>query len=690
MQFDYSKKRRMLAEQLETRALLATFGTPWPEPRSLSVSFPTDQAAIGAYRNTLREHLDSVTDRRLWQEATLRAFQTWSVHSNINIGLVPDRGDDFGAVGLSSNDPRFGEFRVGSFPQSNVLANALPYQTISGTWSGDVLINSEINYYLADLNSNGPISVLAPDEKGPAFELYSVLLHEAGNALGIADNNVPGSVMNGAYSGPNRQLKSVDIAKIRELYGARRDVFEPTGNSSRGTATRIPTPIGYSGQEPLLARGSLNTTGDVDFYQFTPLAGKEKVTVRLMASGISLVKAKLEVQDRAGRKIADVKTDSIFENNMQLEIGSLQNHSSLFVRVASNTSDVFGIGDYRIELDYRDPSLQPSIVPPPYDSDAIDDDEGPIDYLSVDKLFSEAGIVDRETNANDTLLTATQLETTPGFLSHTRYELQSSLATANDRDLWKFQAPAFASPTLQVTLDPVGLSNPELELFLLNTKGDRIASSVSRKPDGGLNLIVANPAPSETYVMFVRRTPGTPVQVGNYVATANFATNPATNMRKMHSANIGSQSDDLVRMTTYKTQLFRFDLIAQSANLDNAVQLSIHDERTGDLVANFAAAVGFAKTEFVWLGVGTYVVRTSVRNRLQAPTGSVRFSLNADTVSDDQGPRPINPAQPLPDWEITPITELPPIVGPIQPPFLPPWSSDFDFDIYLSYYYLFL
>lgn len=690
MKRHYFKKRRLLSEQLETRALLATFGTPWPEPRSLSVSFPTDQAAIGAYRNTLREHLDSVADRRLWQEATLQAFQTWSVHSNINIGLVPDRGDDFGSVGLSFNDPRFGEFRLGSFPQSNVLANALPYQSISGTWSGDVLINSELNYYLADLNSNGPFSVPAPNENGPAFELYSVLLHEAGNALGIADNNIAGSVMNGTYSGPNRQLKSVDIAKIRELYGARRDVFEPTGNSSRGTATRIPTPSGYSGQEPLLARGSLNTTGDVDFYQFTPLAGKEKVTVRLVASGISLVKAKIEVQDRLGRKIADVKADSIFENNMQLEIGSLQSYSSLFVRVASNTTDVFGVGDYRIELDYRDPSLQPSIAPLPHDSDAIDDGEDSVDYLSIDRLFSEAGIVDRETNSNDTILTATQLETTPGFLSRTRYELQSSLATASDRDLWKFQAPVFASPTLQVTLDPVGLSNPELELFILNSNGDRIASSVSRKTDGGLNLIVVNPVPSETYLMFVRRTAGSSVQVGNYVATANFATNPASALRNMHSASVAVQSDDIVRMTTYKTQLFRFDLIAQSANLNDAVQLSIHDDRTGDLIANFVAAVGVTKTEFVWLGAGTYVFRTSARNRFLAPTGPVRFSLNADTVSDDQGPRRIDPSQPLPEWEITPTTGVPQIVGPIQPPFIPPWSSDFDFDVYLSYYYLFL
>ncbi|XZE32549.1 hypothetical protein SH501x_003299 [Pirellulaceae bacterium SH501] len=34
--------------------------------------------------------------------------------------------------------------------------------------------------------------------------------------------------MNGNYSGPNRNLKSTDIAAIRSLYGARIDVFEPS------------------------------------------------------------------------------------------------------------------------------------------------------------------------------------------------------------------------------------------------------------------------------------------------------------------------------------------------------------------------------------------------------------------------------------------------------------------------------
>jgi hypothetical protein len=62
---------RIAAEVLECRAMPATFGVAWPDARNLSVSFPTDDASIGAYGNSLREVLDQVADRKVWQEPGL-------------------------------------------------------------------------------------------------------------------------------------------------------------------------------------------------------------------------------------------------------------------------------------------------------------------------------------------------------------------------------------------------------------------------------------------------------------------------------------------------------------------------------------------------------------------------------------------------------------------------------------------
>jgi Matrixin len=689
------KTTGLAVESLEDRRLMANFGTPWPDARSLAVSFPTDQAAVGAYRNGAREVLDQVTDRLQWQEAALRAFQTWAVQANINVGLVPDRGDDFGAVGLSTNDPRFGEFRIGAFPQVRTLANALPYQQIAGTWSGDVLLNTHTNFFLADLNSTSPIQVPSPNEKGPAVEMFSVLLHEAGNALGLADNSIAGAVMNGTYSGPNTRLKSSDITAIRSLYGTRRDIYETISNNSPGRATPILSPAGFNGSTPLSVNGSLNTMSDVDFYRIIPLPGKDKVSIRLWASGISLVKANLEVLDRFGNKLADVKADSIFENNLQLDIGSLQDHPSLVIRVARNTSDVFAIGDYRLDIDYRDSSLQPALKPPAHDADAEDEDDSVVDYVSVDELFDQFGLVDTEVNLNDTLVTATPLTTTTGFLEGSRYELTSALASTADRDLWSFQAPSVASPTLSISVDPVTSRIAPLDVILLNGTGDRIASKLTRKADGGLSLVVANPVAGERYVLLVRSPSGTTVAPGNYVATINFATDPASQLRTVYSGDVTSVAPNLSKLTTYKTQLFRFDLSSQSVSNDTGVQLSIQDARTGAIVASMASANGIARTEYIWLGAGEYILR-AIRRVRAANTATASFTLRADAISDDQGPLPLDPTQPrptpLPDWawEPLPPTDPPPIVPTVFPLPENPWSIDILLAAIDDYYRRFL
>ncbi len=689
-------RRRNTFERLEDRNLLANFGTAWPSPRSLSISFPTDDAAIGAYSNSAREVLDQVTDRKLWQEAALRAFQTWSVYGNFNVGLVPDRGDDFGTVGLTTNDPRFGEFRVGAFPQPGVLANALPYQQIAGTWSGDVLLNTQTNFFLADRFAPLPIQVPPPNEKGPAIELFSVLLHEAGNAIGLADNAVPGAVMNGNYSGPNVTLRASDIAAIRQLYGPRRDIYETTNNNSRALATRIRTPANFTGNRPLSVSGSLNSLGDVDFYRLQPLAGKDQVSIRLWASGISLLKAKLEVFDRFGNKLADMKADSVFENNLQLDISSLSDHPLLFIRVARNSNDVFGIGDYRLDIDYRALSRQPSIVPPSHDADADDDDDDErVDYVSVDALFGGVGLVDSESGANDTLVTATELETTIGFLANTRYELQSALSSATDRDLFAFQAPNFASSTMAISVDPVGTQNPELDVILLNASGDRVATQLTRKPDGGLNLVVGNSVANENYVLFVRAAGGSPVSQGNYVATIDFATEPADELRSVFTGAVSPTGENVSQFTTYKTQLLRFDLSAQSTSVNAGVQLNIFDARTGDIVSSFATASGEVRTAFVWLGAGEYYFVANSRSRAGTPLRAASFALFADVISDDQGPNPIDPTSPpppvLPDWDWESASPADPtIIDFVEPPLEDPWTSDFDYSFFEDFYQEFL
>ncbi|MGB7347075.1 MAG: hypothetical protein WBD20_22820, partial [Pirellulaceae bacterium] len=116
-----STTKSVSIESLESRRLLVAFGTPWPDARELSISFPADGVAVGEYQNDIRQTLDQVADRTEWQELALRAYQTWAIHADINIGLRHDYDVRFGAPGLATNDPRFGEFRIGAIPQQGLL-----------------------------------------------------------------------------------------------------------------------------------------------------------------------------------------------------------------------------------------------------------------------------------------------------------------------------------------------------------------------------------------------------------------------------------------------------------------------------------------------------------------------------------------------------------------------------------------
>jgi hypothetical protein len=678
---------------LEDRRVLATFGIAWPEARSLSVSFPSDSASIGAYGNSIRHVFDQVAGRQEWQEAALRAFQTWAVYSNINVGLVPDRGDAFGTVGLGVNDPRFGEFRIGAFPQPGVNASALPFQQIAGTWSGDVLLNTQRHWFLADPKVS-TVTVPQPNEKGPGYELFTVLLHEAGNALGVADTTRRGTVMFQNYDGPRRTLVSADISAIRAIYGARRDIYEAKANNSRTAATRIVAPPGYNGTTPLSVNGSLNTMSDIDFYRFSPVAGQEKVNVRLWAAGISLVKTTLEIQDRFGNKLADVKADSIFDNNLEIEVGSLKDHPELFIRVARNADDVFGIGDYRIELDYRDRSQQPSNTPPVYDADAVDEDDVPVPYVSLDALFAN-GLVTSERGTNDTLSTATVLESSPGWLVRSRYDVQSALSGSGDRDFFRLQAPASPGGVLNVDVSPIGTELLTLEVVVLNATGDRVPARLVEKSGGTKSVQIENPVPGGTYVVAVLPAAGSASTQGNYILTADFATD-RNGLAPVFSGSVSNTVEDYSELETGKPQLFRFDLSAVSSSADEGVQLTIYDSRTAAIMFTLSVPAGQTSTEYIWLPRGRYALRATARARNGRVPGNINYSLAAAVISDDQGPNPVDPTQGPggPDydynWVDTPPTSPPPVLNPPPPVMEDPWLSRLTLSIIEQYYQQFL
>ena len=288
------RPRRLAIEALEDRAVPATFGVPWSDPSHLSLSFAPDGTAIAGHTSSLFQTMAASKAASTWQVDILRAFQTWAVNANINIGLTADGGQAFGISGASQHDSRFGDIRVGAqLMASDALSISVPNDpAISSTMTGDVLINNADNF--------------------SKYDLFAVALHEAGHVFGIGDNSNPSSPMNSHYLG-NVKLTVGDIADLQALYGARGpDSHEGSGgNDTLARASTIQPPGGWTGATPLVTYGDITTNKDIDFLAFRPPSGyRGPLTVRLQSAGISLLAPHVSILDAKGRVLGDAQAQS--------------------------------------------------------------------------------------------------------------------------------------------------------------------------------------------------------------------------------------------------------------------------------------------------------------------------------------------------------------------------------------------
>src|SRR5262249_47920009 len=151
------------------------YNNPWPDARHLTLSFAPDGTAIGPHANQLFQLFNPqfAGGSSAWQLEILRALQTWAVNANVNVGIVADGGPAFGGPGGDQGDGRFGDIRVGSFPQgttSGDLALEEPFDVSAGTFAGDLILNGTYGFNAQQAGS---------------YDLFSVGLHEAGHVFGL-------------------------------------------------------------------------------------------------------------------------------------------------------------------------------------------------------------------------------------------------------------------------------------------------------------------------------------------------------------------------------------------------------------------------------------------------------------------------------------------------------------------------
>ena len=473
-------RRQIRFETLEPRVVLHG-QLAWADTTQLTISFAPEGTDIGGAPNELHSLFDAFGPLR-WKRKILTAFQTWAAPSAANIGLVeeqimrssdettpveplpipaggqvigvqppgdgdvqddgnpngidddngvgvlpPEVGFPFGTPGPRTDDPRFGDIRIGARPLSQeIKAIAVSHDTvISGTWSGDVIFNSRSRFTSLD-------------------EILGVALHEAGHVFGLQHSEDPESPMFEHFQNGILRPTEQDYVDLMERQGERTvDQYEGQfGNDTVDTATEIEIPRTISlvdGAVPAILFAGLHHGADSDFYKIPKIGGNTgSVLIQVQTLGISQLAPSLAVFTPDGS--TGVHNTRIGGSVIELQLPTIDYEEDLYLQVSSarGPNDIFSVGDYSLVVTFESTSVIDAVSVDRISTDRVRT-LSQIEIQSLldpnDNLLNNTGVID------ETPATSIDLAIRPGFDPFTFYEAVGSISGANDHDFYKIRAP---------------------------------------------------------------------------------------------------------------------------------------------------------------------------------------------------------------------------------------------------------
>jgi hypothetical protein len=594
-----TSKTRLRLEFLEDRCVPATWGNPWPDPSHLTLSFAPDGTAVDNGTSSLFSMTGN--NASAWEFQILKAFQTWAVNSNINIGVVSDSGAAFTSGGAIQGDPRFGDVRIAAAPYSTgQLAETSPYDGYSA-WSGSTILNSNYAY--------------SPSGATGAYDLFSSMLHEAGHTFGFADSNDPTSVEYQYYR-TYTGLSAGDIAALQSLYGGPRRLDQYAGaaipNNAMTTAAALP--VGQTIQ------GDISNNNEVEWFKFNTGLSVLPLTLSFRTAGVSLLTANVTVYNSAGNVVASSQSTDPLNGNLVLTLPPLSLLQTYYVKVSSARSDVFGIGTYQMRV--ADDTLS-----------AI------TGFLAgLTNIFEPADTTD-PANLNGSQSQATRLsgsQSTAG--SQIDAQIQAKLVANNDYDWYAIKAPAYASGTntesMLVSVWGVNqaILSPKVEVF--DSNGQQLNATILTEDSYSSVLQLSNAVPGSTYYIRVDSNTGSS---GDYRLAVAFPTN-GIDIPVAATGTFGTAvSSSISTLTMNEGAFMHFALsVGGQAGAPDGVSMTIYDSN-GKVVTTLSSGSGDSHSADLWLGAGTYSV---VFQRSSSATSPLDFQLLSLLTTDPVGMQP--------------------------------------------------
>jgi hypothetical protein len=587
------KKFKPTVEILEDRLTPSTFGGVWPNPGHLTLSFVPDGTDAGGAPSSLFHMLNSQTATSTWETAILRAFQTWAVNTNINVGVTADGGQALGSTGAVQADARFGDIRIAAKPlQPTAVSTASPFSWTGTTWAGDVVLNSN---YKFNIGGNGG-----------AYDLFTIALHEAGHVFGIEDNTTnTQSAMYGSYISSQSGLASQDIADIQSLYGIREpDAFDRVHrNDSFGTASLI----GNSASQ-MAFQADLTSLSDVDYYKIVSPFNllPTSLNIQLKTSGVSLLTPTLSIYDASYHLLTSSTTSNPLNGDLNVTVNNIRSNATYYFKVDKATPDVFGVGAYQVNVAYHSlTSLLSGVLSSPLDN-----------TLTNTVLNLASVLVPALTNKTDQRFDFVH-EGSINFLTPQHY--------------YQIHAPAWGT-------DVNGLA-PVIHVFDAN--GKPLSVQVLANGGGFYSVQIPNATASATYYVEVAAlNPNGSNNAGNFVLGIKYDTSPPVVLEAMGSGGLSSAASvSSATLNMAQNSLFHFVLAADNGGSSSSakVTMTVYDE-SGKVIVTLSAQTGQRPVSaVVYLQAGTYTIRYSAVSTFGAFM-PVNFWLDGEILSDPIGP----------------------------------------------------